>query len=281
VKTCQINITNEEQKVEAAQKQFDQAEGKYNQFMATQPLQTNAVYVKIKKDLARLTGLIAYQQQVIESQEEAVERTSQPGTPTWITPPRGNSYWKQPNEGARIALNQANQGNLINAENELADMYAQINADQQALRKIENDVDEFQANKLHDAESLLKAAKSRLTEAQSRLTAVESNLDTISHRPLTTDAYFADFTPTAVKKANTDADGNFSLTYPYNKRFTIFAKAERAILSEHKKYFWLIDAPAKTEAGRLLLNNNNLVDVDPDGYFKLKPKETSRDSAAP
>jgi hypothetical protein len=190
VKVCQTNITIEEAAVDSAQQQFNQAKTNYDRFMATNPLLTNAVYVKIKKDLSVQTGLIAYQQQAIKGREDAVERSSHPGTPTWIVDEgtyrdnrgiiRHRGHWKQPDEGARIALNKACRGYLANARNELANAYAQLNADQQALVKIKNDVDTFQANKLHDAESLLNTAKSHLTEAQSNLAAAKSHLETIN-----------------------------------------------------------------------------------------------------
>jgi hypothetical protein len=276
VKTCQNNVANEEQNVEDAQKQFDPVKKEYEQFMATQPLLTNAVYVKIKKDITFRTQIIPSQQQTITFLEEEVNKPYLPQT--WVQDYNGvngtSGHWAGATQAEQLIEKQAVGKRLTDAKNDLDNTYARINADQQALEKIENGVDEFQANKLHDAESLLNAAKSRLTQAQSRLDAAKSHLETIKNKPPfvptppTVDDYFYGFTPTAVKKANTDADGNFSLTYPCNKRFTIFARAERAILSEHEKYFWLIDAPVKTEAGRVLLNNNNLIEVDPDGYFK-------------
>ena len=277
VKARQNNVTNAEQNVEDAQKQFDPVKKEYDQFMATQPFLTNAVYVKIKKDLAFRTGLIPSKQQNIGFLEQELEKPY--SAQTWVQDyngPHGTSgHWAGSSQAEQAEQKQAAGKNLADCTNDLANTYAQINADQQALEKIENGVDEFQANKLHDAESLLNAAKSRLTQAQSRLDTAKSHLETIKNKPPfvptppTVDDYFYGFTPTVVKKANTDADGNFSLTYPCNKRFTIFARAERATLSEHEKYFWLIDAPAKMEAGRVLLNNNNLIEVDPDGY---KPK---------
>lgn len=279
VKTFQINVTNAVQNVEEAQKQLDQAKAKYDQFMAAQPLLTNAVYVKLKKDLAFRTGLIPSKQQTISFGEAEVNKPYSPQT--WVQDyngPHGSSghlAGSSPSEQAE--QKRAYRKNLADAKTDLANTYAQINADKQALEKIERDVDEFQANKFHDAESLLNTAKSRLTEAQSSLAAAKSRLETVKNKPpfvpppSTVDDYFNDFAPTVVKKANTDADGNFSLTYPCNKSFTIFARAERATLSEHEKYFWLIDAPVKTEAGRVLLNNNNLIEVDPDGY-KPKPQ---------
>lgn len=275
VKTCQINVSNEEQKVEEAQKQFDPVKKEYDQFMATQPLLTNAVYVKVKKDLTFRTGLIPSQQQAIKDMEKNVQQSSRPGQAVWVTDSKTVGHLAQPNETARMGLNRAFETYLANAKNDLANTYVQIKNDQQALSKMENGVDEFQANKLHNAESLLDTAKSRLTQAQSRLDTAKSHLENIKKGSLlapnspTVDDYLYGFTPTVVKKANTDADGNFSLTCPCNKHFTIFARAERATLSEHEKYIWLIDAPVKPEAGQVLLNNNNLIEVDPDGYFKI------------
>src|SRR5208282_115930 len=274
LKAWQNKTTNAVQNVEAAQKQFDPVKKEYDQFMATQPLLTNAVYVKLKKDLAFRTGLIPSKQQTINFGEAEVNKPYSPQT--WVQDYNGvngtSGHWSGSSEAEQEEQKQIYRKHVADAENDLANTYAQINADQQALEKIQQDVDEFQANKLHDAESLLNAAKSRLTQAQSSLAAAKSHLETIKNKPPfvpTVDYYFNDFAPTVVKKAETDADGNFSLTYPCNKRFTIFARAERATLSEHEKYFWLIDAPAKMEAGRVLLNNNNLIEVDPDGY---KPK---------
>jgi hypothetical protein len=34
------------------------------------------------------------------------------------------------------------------------------------------------------------------------------------------------------------------------------------------KLFALVNAPNKNKGERILLNNNHLVDIDPDGYFK-------------
>ena len=66
VKVCQTNV-------DSAQQQFNQAKTNYDRFVATNPLLTNAVYVKIKKDLTFCTQSIALQQQAIPSLEKAVD----------------------------------------------------------------------------------------------------------------------------------------------------------------------------------------------------------------
>jgi len=181
VQTCQINVSNEEQNVKDAQKQFATVKNEYDQFMATQPLLTNAVYVKIKKDLAFRTGLIPSQQQTIQSLKDEIIQTSRPGQRVWVQTSPGKGYWSNPDETARIALNQADKIYLVNAKNVLTNTYAQIKADQRALEKLEYGVDEFQANKLHAAESLLNTAKSRLTQAQSKLDTAKTHLETIKN----------------------------------------------------------------------------------------------------
>jgi hypothetical protein len=171
VKMCQTNV-------DSAQQQFNQARTNYDRFVATNPLLTNAVYVKIKKDLSACERSIALQQQAIPSLEAAVERTSHPGTPTFVRDEgwfndngrrRQRYHWNQPDEGARIALNKACRGYLANARNELANAYAQIPLNQQKLEQIEGDVVAFQENKLHDAESALYAANARLTAVRQSL----------------------------------------------------------------------------------------------------------------
>lgn len=101
-------------------------------------------------------------------------------------------------------------------------------------------------------------------EKESNIAAATSHLASVT----TSDLLIADFSPVAIAKANTDADGNFSIAWPRNKKFAILARAERATLSESEKYCWLVDAPVDPKGARILLNNNNLVQVDPDGYFK-------------
>ncbi len=113
------------------------------------------------------------------------------------------------------------------------------------------------------------AADRTKADKKSRIATAESHLANLTTREL----LIADFSAVATTKANTDADGNFSLTYPRSKKLTIFAKARRTALGAglertQEEYFWLVDAPVDPKGARVLLNNNNLVEVDPDGYFR-------------
>ena len=113
-----------------------------------------------------------------------------------------------------------------------------------------------------------------LAEALSRLN--KANAMMIDYP--TGDNYFADFPPSIIQRKLTDADGKFSFTYPRNSIFTIYAKAERMVGTKTEKYYWLVDAPNNLESAQIFLSNNNLVFIDPDGYFKIKPVNISQES---
>jgi hypothetical protein len=172
VKVCQTNITIEEAAkkaaVEQAQQQLNQAKSNYDRFMATNPLLTNAVYVKIKKDLAFRIGLIPNLQETITF---LTQELNKPSLTPYSYPPQN---WVQQNNER-----QAVRKRLTDAKNDLANTYAQIPRDQKALAQIEGDVVAFQENKLHDAESALAAtvAGAKLTDAESSLVAANQHLD--------------------------------------------------------------------------------------------------------
>jgi hypothetical protein len=102
--------------------------------------------------------------------------------------------------------------------------------------------------------------------------------------------YFSDFLPDAVQKTVSDADGKFSFTYLRDKPSTIYAMARRTVPDEFidgignrhnisgiEEYYWLVDAPTNSETTQIFLSNDNLVFVDPDGYFKVAPKQMPTD----
>jgi hypothetical protein len=113
----------------------------------------------------------------------------------------------------------------------------------------------------------------QIIEAQSRQDKVKL---TLAAYPLA-ESYFANFSLPAVQKTLTDADGRFSINYTRDSSLTIFAKAERVIGTKTEKYFWLVDAPTNSESAQIFLSNQNLVHIDPDGYFKIKPVDSMRE----
>jgi len=74
----------------------------------------------------------------------------------------------------------------------------------------------------------------------------------------TAEDWLTDFSPIAIQETLTDADGNFSITYPRNKSLTIFAKAERTTQTDTEKYYWVIDAPTNSPTVQIFLSNDNL-----------------------
>lgn len=104
------------------------------------------------------------------------------------------------------------------------------------------------------------------SDAADQLAAIVTKLESAA------EIYFQSFSPSILQKTATDADGRFSLSYPRDKTFTLFAKAERTVGEKTKKYFWLINAPSGVDKAQIFLTSDNLVFADPDGYFQIKPK---------
>jgi hypothetical protein len=149
---------------------------------------------------------------------------------------------------------------LQNAQNELADCHRKAALLKDAIVSLQNKMDAIENSASNIIAMNLEAAKTRLR-----------NVRTNSKMYPNAETYFSDFSPVTAQKAQTGLDGKFSFSYPRNKAFTIFAKATRPSLAE--KYYWLVNAPTNGGMNSVLLNNNNLVYADPDGYFKIKPKK--------
>jgi hypothetical protein len=116
----------------------------------------------------------------------------------------------------------------------------------------------------------------QVAEAQMRYNVAVTNL---SNYPVA-ESYFVDFSVPAVQKTLTDADGKFSVTYSRDSALTIFAHAQRMVGTKTEQYYWLINAPTNAETIQIFLSNHNLITVDPDGYFKIKPVAISEESEA-
>ena len=144
----------------------------------------------------------------------------------------------------------------------------QANAYNNAIIEIENQKTQVEHKALGPEQVKLNKAKSKLHEAEYNLGAARGKLNGFPNP----ESYLSDFSLPSVNKVNSDAEGNFTLPRPRNGNFSIFSKAARRTLSETEKYTWLIDAPNDATSWRVLLNNNNLVEVDPDGYFKSQAK---------
>jgi hypothetical protein len=164
-------------------------------------------------------------------------------------------------------------------ENSMSTLTAAVNRREEIAGKLNSLNDELETIKsdaIATEKEKLEALKANLVKANSNLATAEKSL---TNSP-TTEDYFSDFSPAIAQKTISDSDGKFSFSYPPDKSFAIFARAQRAILNKTETYYWLIDAPTGSKAFQILLSNNNLVFVDPDGYFKLKPKEMPQESSA-
>ena len=234
------DITNAEQEVATAQSNANKAEAYFDWFTANKPYKTNADYFKSSSEWDNL-----FKQYV--RQTNYVERL-------------GN-----------YLTNNASDDNSVNT------FFA-------AIKKREEMAE--QLNSLSDQKTAIKTAalaaeRDKLEIVKSTLTKADSHADTVKtileNSPTVAD-YLADFSPIVVQKTLSDSDGKFSFTYPRDKTLAIFAHAQRMVLDKTEIYYWLVDAPTNAETAQIFLSNNNLVFADPDGYFKLKPKEAPQKS---
>lgn len=278
VKSAQETVKNEAELIPNAQDQLDKAKAAYDEFMAAQPLRTNAIYLKVKRDLNFRTQLVVSQRQSIQELETELTKARNPAPAVWVEDYNGqfgrSGHWA--GGGVSQVTIQADTLYLANAERDLEKTGAQIDADNQALRKMEQDVADVQGSKLQIAQSFLSAAQARLTQAQSRLFTAQINLETVTRRPvpepnpITAENYFRGFPPVVLQKAISDPDGKFSIVYRQSKAVIIFAAAQRKVMDKTENYYWLVDAPNNVETAQLILSNNNLADVDPDNHLSVK-----------
>ena len=170
--------------VEDAKINYDTVKSNYDRFVIIQPLLTNAVYVKIKKDLAFRTGIIPSQQQTISYLQDEVNKPYNPQV--WIG---DNGYVYGNGNGHLAGASMAEQAeykrtegiHLANIKNDLANTYAQISADEQSLVDIQHDVKDFQFSLIKDAQLKLNVAKDKYNSIQIQLNGKLSHLRIIEN----------------------------------------------------------------------------------------------------
>jgi hypothetical protein len=154
------------------------------------------------------------------------------------------------------------------------DQLARMN---QAVKDYSNNPDHADAVS-SDAEAKSKVIQLKMQSALDQMKAAKSAaMKSLKNHPTAAD-YFEDFLPVIAQKTISDADGKFSFVYPRDKSFAIFTSAQRMVLNKTEKYYWLVNTPANAESVQIFLSNNNLAEVDPDGYFALKPKAEVQES---
>ena len=259
--------------IEKAKVEADNAQMEFDSYVQSKTWQTNDDYIKIEAEFVTATnGIAAWDKQMTLLISKNM--------------PLGFDY----NAYASNAMVRINPGILTDSPPLLPLPLPQQLIFNQAIQKqweiyrkarspfldkaktAKNEMHEIERTATEKAEGQNNARHSNLYSAQSHFDSIQASINT----PPTPETYLADFSPIVSRKAITDADGNFSVSYPKNKRFTIYARAQRAVLDNTEKYCWLMDAPSGVNMGRASLNNQNLVELDPDGYFKMKPQNAAQ-----
>ena len=229
----QSAIVARQQELVLAKEEAKKAQAVVDWLLTNNRPATNASYLEVRSQIQELQSQVESLQQQFDAIE--VQRAAASS--------RGNSA----RADALLAQENANLEKQRWSNSEASRLLAKL--------------DEIARLETAQASKKLKSAKSRIVTAEAEL----------ANSPKPED-YFANFTPAVLNKTLSDADGKFSLTYPRDKPGTIFACARREMLDKTEVYYWLVNAPSSAEAVQLFLSNNNLVFVDPDGYFELKPK---------
>ncbi len=241
----EAEMKKREQAVEAAETNSQKVSHDVEIFVDSQVYATNANYIQIKGQLDESLKM----KKTLAEQRSALKKAKENLSSTMTT----NTSLADLEAISSKAIEISHQEDSVVWQNVTNDSI--VERLQFELENIKNDAESVQQTKVDEA-------KWTFTTAQTHA----ANFPTIGD-------YLANFTPTVFQKTLTDADGKFSFTYPRDKSFALFASAERKIPNGTEKYYWLVDAPVNSEQAQIFLSNKNLVYVDPDGYFKIKPKE--------
>ncbi|HVU28193.1 MAG TPA: hypothetical protein VHG71_10730 [Verrucomicrobiae bacterium] len=241
----EAEIKKREQAAEVAEINFQRLKYDFENFFNNQLYATNVNYIQTKNQLdesLKIRRVSAEQKALLKKTEENLLST--------MTTNTSPADWELISKKVSEISSQEDAVTWQNMTNDPI-----VEKLQTELENIKNDVESAQKAKVD-------CAQRALTSAQART----ANFPTIQD-------YLANFAPEIFQKTITDADGKFFLKYPRDKSFTILASAERKISNRTDAYFWLVDAPTNSDDTQIFLSNNNLVYIDPDGYFKVKPKE--------
>jgi hypothetical protein len=262
IKTRQQELANARQGIETAKAKAQSATSALDSAIAAVPTSTEYLQIQGQKDA------LASQDVNLEQQEERlrsrllslgvsgnVERAQ--NEPALIVDRGG--FFPTYVKGQAVAIFDQ----FTAVQKALSDHHESEQEFESQLRTIQNRVD-------YEERPKVTAAENAITEAESHAVQLQVALG----RFPTADDYFSGlFAAVSVAQTTlTDADGKFSMACPRGKAFTLFATAERVVFGSTETYYWLIDAPTGTASTQILLNNNNLAEVDPDGYFKLRLK---------
>jgi hypothetical protein len=135
---------------------------------------------------------------------------------------------------------------------------------------------------IDDLNIATREAEQVATEKDELVEIARSKNDSVSPRPVLAnpdapwdmdEAYLEALPIGAIARAQTDANGDFTLRLPRYGRFVLAARAERRVLDTTEKYSWLIRLPDEAMTGtKVLLSNETLT----TGSSPLSLVHTSR-----
>ena len=250
----ELGMATQQQELAAAMEGVEKAKTDLDSFAAESPFLTNTDFVTAKnaRDRAKvgrdslMAEYPALKQRIDSARVKAMA----------LEKKQAKLQASDPELASEIifARNELQEG-----QNVLADYRKQAALLKGTIASLQDKMDEIERLASNAIAVKLEAAKTRL-----------ETVETQSKTYPGAEIYLSDFSPVTAQKVRTDLDGHFSLSYPCNRAFTIFATATQPALPG--KYYWLVDAPTNGGTSRVLLNNNNLVLADPDGYFKVRQK---------
>lgn len=238
------DLKNAEQEVSTALGNADKAQAYFNWFTEDKPYKTNLNYLKARSEWTNLFKLYVRQTNDLNQLNDERIKLS-----------------KAPSSDVKVSNFLSVADKCMAAIKKREEMAKNLNLLHDQYKAIEMDALSTERDKREIVKSVLSKAISHSDELKS----------IVNNSPTTTD-YLCDFSPSCTTKTISDADGKFSVTYPAGIQFSIYAKAQRFTPNKTEVYYWLVDAPTNDNQ-KFLLYNSNLATVDPDSYFKIKPKE--------
>ncbi|HEY3931862.1 MAG TPA: hypothetical protein VGM58_05775 [Verrucomicrobiae bacterium] len=207
-----------------AVQKYKEAQTRFNWFTTSKPYETNADWIKMKSRSDSLYEQYVQQTNHADQLQAYIDKVND----AWAV-----SHYEDDSLSAA-------RNNALNAQTTVLEKSVETMETWASLRKelfdIETTANVEASNKLEIAESdVMKVNK------------------TIENYP-TSEDYFQNFSPVVFQKTISDSDGKFSFSYPPNKSFTIFARAQRMILNKTETYYWLINAPTGSKAVQILLS---------------------------
>ncbi len=112
------------------------------------------------------------------------------------------------------------------------------------------------ADELRELDLKIEAERRAAAEAEAGIAEVTGR---IANLPV--DEYFLRDLPEPLRDLRTDADGEFAAVLPAEKRYAIFARADRRIGGEEASFRWFVWVePGHLDGRKIILSNHNLID---------------------